>query len=83
MIELGKYSATVLTAYGVSLALLIGIVIQSIRANAAARRALEAQERQSRDRQARESRAQDRQAREDRTGAGASPENPSQEHDHG
>jgi len=28
--ELGKYTATVLSAYGISLALLIGIVVQSL-----------------------------------------------------
>ena len=44
MIELGKYAGTVLAAYGVSLALLIGLIWQSVVANARARRALEAQE---------------------------------------
>ncbi|MFV0302249.1 MAG: heme exporter protein CcmD [Paracoccus sp. (in: a-proteobacteria)] len=44
MIELGKYAGTVLAAYGVSLVLLIGIVWQSVAANARARRALEAQQ---------------------------------------
>lgn len=41
MIELGKYAGTVLMAYGVSLALLAGIVLQTVRANARARAALE------------------------------------------
>lgn len=45
MIELGKYAHTVLAAYGVSLVLLAGIVIQTVRANAKARRALEEYER--------------------------------------
>lgn len=44
MIDLGKYAGTVLVAYGVSIALLIGIVWQSVISNARARRALEAQE---------------------------------------
>ncbi len=44
MIELGKYADTVLAAYGVSLTLLAGIVIQTLRANARARRALEEHE---------------------------------------
>lgn len=44
MIELGKYADTVLWAYGVSGLLLVGIVWQSIAANARARRALEQQE---------------------------------------
>ncbi|MFV0382824.1 heme exporter protein CcmD [Paracoccus sp. (in: a-proteobacteria)] len=44
MIELGKYAGTVLTAYGISALLLIGIVWQSIAANARARRDLEEQE---------------------------------------
>ena len=41
MIDLGKYAVTVLVAYGVTAALLIGIVWQSAAANARARRALE------------------------------------------
>ncbi|MRX49410.1 heme exporter protein CcmD [Paracoccus sp. S-4012] len=44
MIELGKYSATVLVAWGVSLLLLGGIVVQSLMAAARARRSLEAEE---------------------------------------
>ena len=45
MIELGKYAGTVLTAYGVSLALLAGLIWHTIVANARARRDLERQER--------------------------------------
>lgn len=45
MIELGKYAATVLSAYGVSLGLLVAIIVQSLRANARARRDLEEYER--------------------------------------
>ena len=44
MIELGKYAGTVLAAYGVSLALLAGLIWQTLAANTRARRALEAQE---------------------------------------
>lgn len=44
MIELGKYSATVLTAYGATILLLLGIVVQTVLANARARRDLEAHE---------------------------------------
>lgn len=44
MIDLGKYSIPVLTAYGATVLLLLGIVAQSVMANARARRALEAQE---------------------------------------
>lgn len=44
MIELGKYSATVLTAYGATILLLLGIVVQTVLANARARRELEAHE---------------------------------------
>lgn len=44
MIELGKYAGTVLAAYGVSLALLAGLVWHSVAANARARRDLERQE---------------------------------------
>ena len=39
MIELGKYAGTVLAAYGISLTLLIGVIVQTLRANARARRA--------------------------------------------
>ncbi|SEN13985.1 heme exporter protein D [Paracoccus alcaliphilus] len=45
MIELGKYAGTVLAAYGVSLALLAGLIWHTIVANARARRDLERQER--------------------------------------
>ena len=45
MIELGKYAGAVIAAYGVSLALLAGLIWHSIAANARARRELEAQER--------------------------------------
>ena len=41
MIELGKYAGTVLAAYGISLALLLGVIVQSVLANARARRALQ------------------------------------------
>ena len=44
MIELGKYATTVLLAYGISGLLLAGIIAQSVIANARARRALEAHE---------------------------------------
>lgn len=44
MIELGKYATTVMAAYAVSLGLLAGLIVQTIRANARARRALQAQE---------------------------------------
>ncbi len=44
MIELGKYAGTVLVSYGVSLALLAGLVWQTVAANARARRDLERQE---------------------------------------
>ena len=44
MIELGKYTGAVLGAYGVSLALLAGLIWQTLAANARARRELEKQE---------------------------------------
>ncbi|WP_347138601.1 heme exporter protein CcmD [Paracoccus sp. SSK6] len=44
MIELGKYATAVLGAYGVSLALLGGLIWQTLAANARARRDLEKQE---------------------------------------
>ncbi|WBU63162.1 heme exporter protein CcmD [Paracoccus aerodenitrificans] len=44
MIELGKYAGTVLSAYGISLALLAAIIWQSVARNARARRALAQQE---------------------------------------
>lgn len=45
MIELGKYAVPVLAAWGVTLALLAGLVAQTLAANARARRALEEVER--------------------------------------
>lgn len=45
MIELGKYAATVLWSYGVSVALLAALIWQTVAANARARRDLERQER--------------------------------------
>ncbi len=45
MVELGKYAGTVLSAYGVALALLLGLVALSLWQSARVRRALEAQER--------------------------------------
>lgn len=44
MIELGKYAGAVLGAYGLSLALLAGLIWQTLRASARARRDLEKQE---------------------------------------
>lgn len=44
MIELGKYAGTVLGAWGITLALLAGIVVQSLIRDARARRALEKEE---------------------------------------
>lgn len=44
MVELGKYAGTVLTAYGISLTLLVAVIWQSVVRNARARRALDAQE---------------------------------------
>lgn len=44
MIGLGEYAGTVIAAYGVSLALLGGLVWHSLAANARARRDLERQE---------------------------------------
>ncbi|UXU74531.1 MULTISPECIES: heme exporter protein CcmD [unclassified Paracoccus (in: a-proteobacteria)] len=41
MIDLGKYAGTVLAAYGVSLLLLVGVIVQSALASRRARRALE------------------------------------------
>ena len=45
MIELGKYAGPVLAAWGVSLVLLAGMVVQTLLADARARRALEQVER--------------------------------------
>lgn len=44
MVELGQYAGTVLGAYGVNIALLIGLIWASFRASARTRRQLEAQE---------------------------------------
>ena len=45
MVSLGKYAGTVLSAYGVALALLLGLVVLSMWQSAKVRRALAAQER--------------------------------------
>lgn len=45
MVSLGKYAGTVLSAYGVALALLLGLVALSMWQSAKVRRALAAQER--------------------------------------
>lgn len=45
MIELGKYAVPVLVAWGVSLALVVALIGQTVRANARARRVLEEVER--------------------------------------
>lgn len=45
MMELGKYAVPVLAAWGISLALLAGLVAQTLAAAARARRALEEVER--------------------------------------
>ncbi|MCX8507358.1 MAG: heme exporter protein CcmD [Rhodobacteraceae bacterium] len=47
MIDLGKYAATVLTAYGVSLAFLLVLVGVTLRRSFRVRKALEAQERRT------------------------------------
>ncbi|PKP69945.1 MAG: heme exporter protein CcmD [Alphaproteobacteria bacterium HGW-Alphaproteobacteria-4] len=44
MPELGKYAVSVMSAYGVTVVLLVGIVAQSLWRAARVRRALEAQE---------------------------------------
>ncbi len=44
MIDLGQYAGTVLAAYGVSLALLAGLIWQTVAANARARKELEKQD---------------------------------------
>lgn len=44
MIDLGRYAGAVLGAYGLSLALLAGLIWQTLAANARARRDLEKQE---------------------------------------
>ncbi|MCB2115537.1 MAG: heme exporter protein CcmD [Rhodobacteraceae bacterium] len=45
MVELGKYAGTVLGAYGVTVALLLGLVWITLRRGAEMRRRLEEQER--------------------------------------
>ncbi len=45
MIDLGQYAGTVLAAYGVSVALIAGLVWHTVVANARARRALQEFER--------------------------------------
>jgi heme exporter protein D len=44
MVDLGKYAGTVLGAYGVTIVLLLGLVILSLRQSARMRKRLEAQE---------------------------------------
>lgn len=44
MIDLGKYTAVVLSAYGATFVLLGGLVVATIVSNSRARRALEAHE---------------------------------------
>lgn len=41
MIDFGKYTTVVLSAYGVTILLILGLVVQTVLANAKARRALE------------------------------------------
>lgn len=43
-VELGQYAGTVLAAWGVGLGLLAALIVQTLLQNAAARRALEAEE---------------------------------------
>lgn len=45
MIDLGKYAATVLLAYGAAIVMLVGLVGFSLWRGAAVKRALDAQER--------------------------------------
>jgi heme exporter protein D len=47
MPELGKYATTVLSAYGVALALILGLVALSLWQSARVRRALTAQEKRA------------------------------------
>jgi heme exporter protein D len=49
MPDLGKYAYTVLSAYGVSLALLLGLIGLTLRRSRLVRRALEAQEQRKSD----------------------------------
>lgn len=44
MVELGKYAGTVLSAYGISLALLAGLVVQSVAQARRTKRRLDAAE---------------------------------------
>lgn len=44
MMDLGKYAVPVLTAYGLTTVLLVGLVVQTVVANARARRALQEHE---------------------------------------
>jgi len=44
MVDLGKYAVTVLSAYGVALALILGLVALSLWQGARVKRALDAQE---------------------------------------
>jgi heme exporter protein D len=44
MVELGKYAGTVLGAYGVTIILVLGLVVLSVRQSAKMRKRLEAQE---------------------------------------
>ena len=48
MPELGKYAGTVLSAYGITILLIAGLVIVSASRNAAARRKLDALEKRRR-----------------------------------
>ncbi|SEH63046.1 heme exporter protein CcmD [Paracoccus alkenifer] len=45
MVELGRYAVPVLTAWGISAALIVGLIVQTLAAGARARRALEEVER--------------------------------------
>lgn len=44
MMDLGKYAVPVLTAYGLTIVLLLGVIVQTVIANAKARRALQEHE---------------------------------------
>lgn len=44
MMDLGKYAVPVLTAYGLTVLLLVGVIVQTVVANARARRALQEHE---------------------------------------
>ncbi|WP_449042871.1 heme exporter protein CcmD [Paracoccus sp. (in: a-proteobacteria)] len=45
MIELGRYAVPVLTAWGISAVLIVGLIVQTLAASTRARRALEEVER--------------------------------------